>query len=59
LLVSVTPHPIAYPHAASPTKDGVFGITQTNRLPGRSFLSWEIVIPAAIDVTNCGLWGKN
>ena len=55
---SVTPHPIAYPHAAYPTKDGVFSITRTNRLPGRSFSSWEIVIPATIDVTNCGLWEK-
>ena len=55
---SVTPHPIAYPYAASPTKDGVFSITQTICLPGKSFSSVEIVIPAAIDISNCGLWEK-
>mmetsp|Transcript_16155 Transcript_16155/g.44736 ORF Transcript_16155/g.44736 Transcript_16155/m.44736 type:complete len:263 (-) Transcript_16155:290-1078(-) len=47
--------PIAYPEAASPTRQGVFGITRTMRLPGRNFSNVAKVIPAAMLMINASL----
>mmetsp|Transcript_8190 Transcript_8190/g.17680 ORF Transcript_8190/g.17680 Transcript_8190/m.17680 type:complete len:223 (+) Transcript_8190:226-894(+) len=47
--------PIAYPDAASPTRQGVFGITRTIRLSGRKLSKLSKVIPAAILMINASL----